>query len=89
MLSSDKVQTADQLEAVFAAFDESRRERGQFLVQSSRFVGDCYEWRADGVGKNFAKIEEEITRRHHIISESNVKKLCEEGEQIMSRHLSA
>ncbi|KAL4788383.1 hypothetical protein BJX76DRAFT_345001 [Aspergillus varians] len=55
------------LEAVLAVFDASRRERTQWLVQSSRFISDCYEWRADEVGRDFAKIEEEISWRNGII----------------------
>lgn len=63
LLADDRVTTASELEAVFAAFDATRRDRSHWLVQSSRFIGDCYEWRAEGVGRDFSKIEHEINTR--------------------------
>ncbi|KAH9900636.1 salicylate 1-monooxygenase sala [Xylariomycetidae sp. FL2044] len=53
----------DHLEAAFAAFDASRRERGQWLVRDSRATGDLYEWMTGeegGVGNDFAGIEREL-----------------------------
>lgn len=77
LLADDRVQSHADLEAAFAAFDASRRERTQWLVQSSRFVGDAYEWRAKGVGKDIAGIEREINKRIAIISEVEIAKSCE------------
>ncbi|GAB1316953.1 Salicylate hydroxylase [Madurella fahalii] len=42
----------DGLEAVFAAFDESRRKRDQWLVESSRRAACLYEWQLDNMGKD-------------------------------------
>jgi len=71
-----------------AAFDQSRRERGQWLVQSSRFIGDSYEWRADGVGDDFKKIEAEINRRNGIIANIDMEKLIAEAKTDLRQRLS-
>lgn len=72
-----------------AAFDSSRRERSQWLVESSRFIGDCYEWRAPGVGDDFQKIEEEINRRTGFIYNVDIEDMCEEAKEVLGRMLSA
>lgn len=64
---------------MFATFDSTRRERGEFLVRSSRFIGDCYQWRAEGVGSDFKKIEHEINTRNGIIANVDVDRMCEEA----------
>jgi salicylate hydroxylase len=43
LLADPQVRTQDDLNAVFATFNAQRRSRGQWLVQSSRWVGDCYD----------------------------------------------
>lgn len=72
LLADENVQGRSQLEAVFATFDKVRRERSHWLVQSSRFIGDCYEWRAEGVGRDFKKIEHEINERVSKIGDVDV-----------------
>ncbi|KAJ5718832.1 uncharacterized protein N7483_009914 [Penicillium malachiteum] len=89
LLESDQVQTPKDLEDVLTTFDLCRRERTQWLVQSSRFVGDCYEWRAEGVGRDFKKIEEEINRRNDIISNVDIDVMCENARQQLAQRLSS
>jgi len=60
LLADERVKGPDDLEPVFEAFETNRKERSQWLVQSSRRVGDLYEWRAEGVGEDFKKIEEAL-----------------------------
>ncbi|KAK5306179.1 hypothetical protein LTR99_001869 [Exophiala xenobiotica] len=79
LLADQHVQEPQHLEAVFATFDAERRERGNWLVQASRHIGDCYEWRAKGVGRDFAKIEAEINRQNGIIGEVDVAKITTLG----------
>jgi len=88
LFADENVKTQDDLEGVLAAFDASRRERGQWLVQSSRFIGDSYEWRADGVGDDFKKIESEIIRRNGIISDIDMGKLIAEAKADLKQRLS-
>jgi salicylate hydroxylase len=75
------------LETVFAAFDASRRERSQWLVKSSRFIGECYQWQAEGVGRDFARIEEEVNKRVGIISTYDVVGMCEQAKEDLARRL--
>ncbi|PWY83657.1 salicylate 1-monooxygenase sala [Aspergillus sclerotioniger CBS 115572] len=89
LLEDKRVQTHKDLQAVLAAFDENRRERTQWLVQSSRFIGDCYEWRADGVGSDFKKIEEAINYRNGVIANVDVGQMCEDARKQMEKRLNA
>ncbi|KAI1623077.1 salicylate hydroxylase [Exophiala viscosa] len=88
LLADERVQKPQDLEAVFATFNAERKERGQWLVQSSRYMGDCYEWRAEGIGRDFAKIEAEIKERGAIISEVDVPKMCEKAKEELGKRLS-
>lgn len=71
------------LDAALATFDATRRERTQWLVQSSRFTGDVYEWRAPGVGADLGRIEEEINRRNGIIANVDVEGMCLEARGVL------
>ena len=85
LLADEHVETADDLEAALAAYDECRRERGHWLVQSSRWVGDCYEWRASGIGSDFAKIEKEINDRNGRIANVDIGQMCQEATSTMQK----
>lgn len=80
LLADERVQSTQDIESVFATFDEVRRDRGHWLVQSSQRIGNCYEWLADGVGEDFSKVEEEINRRNGIIANVDVPKMCQEAK---------
>ncbi|KAK5087576.1 hypothetical protein LTR70_006930 [Exophiala xenobiotica] len=85
LLADDQVRNAADIEAAFTAFDINRRERCQWLVRSSRFVGDAYEWRAPGVDDDFEKIESEINRRNGIIGNFDVEKGCKDAVQELAK----
>ncbi|EAW11245.1 FAD-dependent oxidoreductase [Aspergillus clavatus NRRL 1] len=87
LLADERVQTGADLAAVLAAYDHSRRERAQWLVQSSRFAGNCYEWLAEGVGADFAKIEQAITHRNGIIAHVDVPAMCAQAREGLRRRL--
>lgn len=79
--------TAKDLDAALATFDAVRRERTQWLVQSSRFIGDAYEWRAPGVGGDFGGVEREIQRRNGMIAEVDVQGMCGEAREELGRRV--
>lgn len=56
LIADEMVKEPKDLEAVFAAFDANRRERTQWLVQSSSRVSNLYEWRTE-LGQDYPKIE--------------------------------
>lgn len=87
LLEDERVQSPRDLEAVLATFDAVRRERTQWLVQSSRFIGDTYEWRAPGVGNNLKRAEEEINRRNGIIANVDVNRMCSEAREELGKRL--
>lgn len=87
LLIDERVREPEHLEAVFATFSAERKERGEFLVQSSRFIGDCYEWRENGVGRDMSKIEAEINKRNGIISNVDVTRLCEHARSELGKRL--
>jgi salicylate hydroxylase len=89
LLADELITKNHQIEDVLAVFDIVRRKRGQWLVQSSRHIGDCYEWRAKGVGKDFKKIEEEINHRNGIIANVNVEEMCNEARQLLKDRLTS
>ncbi|KAG9513443.1 FAD/NAD(P)-binding domain-containing protein, partial [Aureobasidium melanogenum] len=53
--------------AAFRAYDAVRRERGQWLVKSSRHICDTYEWADPKCGDDPGKCLEEIEWRAHKI----------------------
>lgn len=87
LLADPRVTSQKDLEAVFATFDAERRPRGHWLVQSSRWIGDCYEWRAEGIGRDFGKIEEEINRRNGIIANIDMEEMCEHAREELGKRL--
>jgi salicylate hydroxylase len=76
LLADEQVRDLNDLSTVFATFDRCRKERSHWLVQSSRRIGNCYEWLVEGVGNDFAKIEEEINTRNGIIANFDVAGAC-------------
>ena len=76
-----------ELDAALASFDAARRERSQWLVQSSRFTGDLYEWRAPGAGPDLRRIEEEINRRNGMIANVDVDAMCAEAKSVLGGRL--
>ncbi|KAK0247641.1 hypothetical protein B0A54_15791 [Friedmanniomyces endolithicus] len=77
------------LEAAFRVFSECRRERTQWLVQSSRRTGDLYEWRAEGVGRDVGKIYEECKERDERIWDSQIEELVVEAKESLAAILGA
>ncbi|EXJ77308.1 salicylate hydroxylase [Capronia epimyces CBS 606.96] len=87
LLADECVIEPQDLEAVFETFNAERKERGQWLVQSSRHIGDCYEWRAQGIGRDFAKIEADINTRNGIIANFDVGKMCNQAREELKKRL--
>ena len=73
--------------AAFKAYSEQRLERTQWLVQSSRRSGDLYEWRAEGVGRDIAKIAEECRWRDDKIWNGQVSEYIQEAKELLGKAL--
>lgn len=75
------------LAAAFKAYSDQRLERTQWLVQSSRRSGDLYEWRAEGVGRDIKKIENECKERCEIIWNGQVSEYIKEAKELLYKTL--
>jgi len=75
------------IEAAFKAYSDQRLERTQDLVQSSRRSGNLYEWRAEGVGSDIAKIEEEVTWRCNKIWDGQIEDYIKEVKELLGKNL--
>lgn len=53
----------------------------QWLVQSSRCIGDCYECCATFVGRDFKNIENEIQERMGIVSNLDLIQANKEAKE--------
>lgn len=74
------------LEAVFAVFDANRRERNQWLVQSSRRAADLYEWRLPKTGKeNFEAMQKDIEERQAVCWGIELEKAISEARDDLRR----
>ncbi|OJZ83170.1 hypothetical protein ASPFODRAFT_35725 [Aspergillus luchuensis CBS 106.47] len=51
----------------FETYDAVRRERAQWLVESSRIIGNLYEWQDNEVGSDASKCHDEVYWRSHRI----------------------
>ena len=86
LLANPNVLSVSDVDHAFRIYEDFRKERGQWLVESSRFIGDCYEWRGDGVGRDFSKIEAEINRRNAIIADFDVAGSCRKARAAFDAH---
>lgn len=75
------------IEAAFETFTAVRKERTQWLVQHSRRMGHLYAWRAEGVGKDFKKLEEEVIWAKAKIENVDVVEFCEQAKQELEERL--
>lgn len=86
LLSHESVTTTAGVEKALEVYDKVRRERGAWLVQSSRFIGNVYEWIGEGVGSDLKLVEEEINRRNGQIANVNVQEMCNEAVEMLTLH---
>ncbi|KAH8886172.1 FAD/NAD(P)-binding domain-containing protein [Thozetella sp. PMI_491] len=86
LLADERVRSMQDLGAAFAAYDAARRERGQWLVQSSRFTGRMYDLE---LGDDTQMIEREVNERYKIINNVDIKAMCDEAREDLGRRLMA
>ncbi|KAH0037081.1 FAD/NAD(P)-binding domain-containing protein, partial [Aureobasidium melanogenum] len=78
---STQVSKTKVLESVLKVFDEERRERTQWLVQSSRASVELYEWRDRLCKRDPAKIKEQILWRNHKIWRVDIDDMAAEANR--------
>lgn len=67
LVQDEKIPMAKALQLAFATFNAVRKERTQWVVQSSRDVCEIYEWNHPDTGSDAEKAFAEIKRRSHKI----------------------
>ncbi len=72
----------------FQAYSAVRLERSQWLVRSSREMGDIYEWRYPATERDPAKIKDEIESRSRNLWDFNVGRMVAEANAECVRRLS-
>ncbi|KAK2595351.1 hypothetical protein QQS21_006951 [Conoideocrella luteorostrata] len=85
LLGDERVTGHAALQVALAVYDSFRRERASWLVQSSRHIGNTYEWLAPGIGGDLAKVEAEIKLRNEMIANVDVRAMCNEAQGEFSR----
>ena len=78
--SIESTQKRDVISAAFAAFSAVRLERCQWLVRSSREMGDIYEWRHPDTARDGEKIRAEFERRFRKVWDFDVDAMITEAQ---------
>nr|AMJ52083.1 lijD [Ascomycota sp. F53] len=78
---------AEAVSAALQAYSAIRLERSQWLVQSSREMGDIYEWRYLGTMNDPAKIKAEIEGRSRKLWDFDVEGLVADSKAECERRL--
>ncbi|KAL9639041.1 MAG: hypothetical protein Q9164_001176 [Protoblastenia rupestris] len=80
---------AERVRAAFDTYNTIRRERTQWLVESSRFVGEMYEWQDPTIGRDAEKCSHEIDWRSHNIWDYDVGTMMRETADLFKANLEA
>ena len=77
---------AETIRTMLTVYDEARYERTQWLVHSSRMVGELFEWQDAHCGSDVEMFRREIEWRSHRIWDYDVEKMVSETfGQFLSR----
>ena len=87
LLADPRVRSSADLATAFRVFDSCRRERTQWLVASSRFMGEAYDLRNESVGSDSKKLEKEITTRNQTTLEADVDQMVEAAKAELGKQL--
>ncbi|KAM0449563.1 hypothetical protein ACHAO4_007585 [Trichoderma viride] len=65
VLGHNSISKSAALTAAFKTYDNICRERGQWLVESSRYMAELFQGSAPDVGDDFDKFKQQIRERSH------------------------
>lgn len=85
---SDEVQPG-QLAAALRAYSDVRIPRTQWLVESSRQVGDMYQWRYGPTGRDAARMKDEFVQRQRKIWDFDPEEMVEGARVELEKQLGA
>ncbi|KAK4697080.1 salicylate hydroxylase, partial [Lecanoromycetidae sp. Uapishka_2] len=78
---------AEMIRAAFEAYNEVRLERTRWLVESSRFVGEMYEWQDKEIERDAELCGKEIEWRSHRIWDYDVDTMVKNTAEVYERIL--
>ncbi|KAH7121712.1 putative salicylate hydroxylase, partial [Dactylonectria macrodidyma] len=87
LLSDEKVTSQADLKHALQVYNFMRRERGNWLVQSSRRMGNLYEWMIPEIRDDFSKMDAEINYRKGVIMNYNVQEACDAAQAELAKRL--
>jgi salicylate hydroxylase len=87
--SSIGIDRSRAIHAALETYDAVRRERAQWLVQSSRFVGEMYEWRDETIGDDPGRCVEEIEWRSRKIWDYDVEEMMSQADSAFEARVEA
>ncbi|KAL4818753.1 hypothetical protein BDW67DRAFT_189968 [Aspergillus spinulosporus] len=73
------------IELALKTYSDVRIERSQWLVKSSREMGDLYEWRYEGIGGDGVKCKAEWERRSKVIWDFDVQGMVDQAKEAYER----
>ncbi|CAK9783594.1 FAD/NAD(P)-binding domain-containing protein [Cutaneotrichosporon oleaginosum] len=85
-LLSDPAATRANLPVVLEAYDAARRERGHWLVESSRHLGRMYDWQ-ESMGNDMAAIHADLEERYKIIYGDGAEAMCEAARDELHKRI--
>lgn len=74
----------DAVQAALNAYESVRLERTRWLVETSRFIGDMYEWQVPSCGIDPTKCREEVEERSHRIWDYDIGGMVEETKTFVA-----
>ena len=77
----------DVLRAAFSTYEGVRFERTQWLVETSRFIGELYEWQVPECGRDPAKCLGEVESRSHKIWDYDIEGMLRETRELFDQKM--
>lgn len=85
-LLADSTTTRENLPVVLEAYDAARRERGHWLVKSSRHLGRMYDWQ-ESMGNDMQAIHRDLEARYKIIYGNGAERMCEDARDELHKRV--
>lgn len=79
--SSQPKPRSNVLKAALATYNAVRLERSLWLVESSRILGEIYEWQYKPTGSDKDKCEEEVKWRSHKIWDYDIDRMLQQTDE--------
>lgn len=82
--NQDVVKTEEAICASFAAYEKVRHERTRWLIESSRYMGELFEWQTPECGSDTIKCHKEVEWRSHKIWDYDVDNMLTEIREMLA-----